>query len=62
MLPDNHFFFFDFTLDHTKITPAFAPATDEYDKSSPYQTNVKNPSFSIKQIFVPIKSPMSKKL
>ena len=33
MLPDNHFFFFDFTLDHTKITPAFAPATDEYDKS-----------------------------
>ena len=33
MLPDNHFFFFDFTLDHTKITPAFAPATDDYDKS-----------------------------
>ncbi len=31
MLPDNHFFFFDFTLDHTQIKTgtAFAPVIDE---------------------------------
>lgn len=35
MLPDNHFFFFDFTLDHTQIKAgtAFEPIPDECKKS-----------------------------